>query len=141
MIKEGYQPYIKRAIIQGYCILNYIWNNVRKIDIIQISSIYPLLLGWFATKLVIKKRRIPIIATWHDLYSQTVSIEQRKLKSVMNHKYFKTKPYQHQLDCFNESKDHSVFAILLEQGLGKTKVVLDTVSYLIMNEDIVENKK
>jgi len=50
--------------------------------------------------------------------------------------YFKTKPYDHQLECFNISKDKDVYAILLEQGLGKTKVVLDTVAYLIMNDEI-----
>ena len=37
----------------------------------------------------------------------------------------KTKPFEHQLDSFNYSKEHSKFLLGDEQGLGKTKQALD----------------
>ena len=43
---------------------------------------------------------------------------------------YKTKPYEHQLECLQLSRDKQAFAIFLEQGLGKTKIVLDTAAYL-----------
>lgn len=45
---------------------------------------------------------------------------------------FKTKPRAHQLDCFKKSALKPVFALLMEAGTGKTKVVLDTAAYLFM---------
>lgn len=48
----------------------------------------------------------------------------------------KTKPYQHQQECLDLSKDKEYFAILLEQGLGKTKVLLDTAAWLYCQEKI-----
>ncbi len=38
---------------------------------------------------------------------------------------FKTKPYQHQLDCFEYALNHRRFILGDEQGLGKTKQVID----------------
>ena len=38
---------------------------------------------------------------------------------------FKTKPFPHQLDCFEYAKDHSCFILGDEQGLGKTKQTID----------------
>ena len=46
---------------------------------------------------------------------------------------FFTRPYAHQRDCWDLSKDLAVFAILYEQGLGKTKVALDTSTHLYQN--------
>jgi SNF2 family DNA or RNA helicase len=43
---------------------------------------------------------------------------------------FKTTPYEHQLEVFGLSRDKSYFALLMEQGTGKTKVLLDTAGYL-----------
>jgi len=48
----------------------------------------------------------------------------------------KTEPYAHQQECFDLSKDQKSFAILLEQGLGKTKVALDTAAFLHDRGDI-----
>ncbi|MDF2534136.1 MAG: hypothetical protein K0R18_293 [Bacillales bacterium] len=38
---------------------------------------------------------------------------------------FKTKPYQHQIDSFNYAEENEMFALCDEQGLGKTKQVID----------------
>ncbi len=43
---------------------------------------------------------------------------------------FKTTPYSHQLESYNLSKDKKAFALLMEQGTGKTKVALDKTAYL-----------
>lgn len=43
---------------------------------------------------------------------------------------FKTKPFQHQLDCFNISRDQELFAYFMEMGTGKSKIIIDTVAHL-----------
>lgn len=43
---------------------------------------------------------------------------------------FKTQPFKHQLNALMASRDARVYALLMEMGTGKTKVVIDTVSYL-----------
>jgi hypothetical protein len=43
---------------------------------------------------------------------------------------FKTEPYQHQRKAFYLSRDKKAFALLMEQGTGKTKVALDNAAYL-----------
>jgi hypothetical protein len=43
---------------------------------------------------------------------------------------FKTKPYDHQLEAFNLSSELESFALLMEQGTGKTKVIIDTAAHL-----------
>ena len=49
----------------------------------------------------------------------------------MNDKYtFKTEPYAHQHKVFNQSKDKEFFALLMEMRTGKSKVVIDTASFL-----------
>ena len=43
---------------------------------------------------------------------------------------FKTKPYQHQYDAFIKSKDKNSYALFMEQGTGKSKVIIDNIAYL-----------
>lgn len=43
---------------------------------------------------------------------------------------FKTKPFVHQLDVFLRSRDMESFALLMEQGTGKSKVIVDTAGWL-----------
>lgn len=43
---------------------------------------------------------------------------------------FKTQPYKHQLDALVASRDARNYALLMEMGTGKTKVIIDTCSYL-----------
>lgn len=51
--------------------------------------------------------------------------------SAQAHPYvFKSKPYPHQLECFELSRTKQAFAILFEMGAGKSKVVVDTAAYL-----------
>lgn len=49
---------------------------------------------------------------------------------------FKTKPFEHQLGVFNRSRDSEVFALLMEQGTGKTKVEIDSAAWLFQRGEI-----
>jgi SNF2 family DNA or RNA helicase len=42
---------------------------------------------------------------------------------------FKTKPFDHQVKCFNFFKNLNMGGLFLEMGLGKTKVVIDVIAY------------
>ena len=43
---------------------------------------------------------------------------------------FKTKPYEHQLKALEVSHDNEAFALLMDMGTGKSKVLVDTIAYL-----------
>ena len=43
---------------------------------------------------------------------------------------FKTKPYAHQLKALQESYQEESFALLMDMGTGKSKVLVDTIAYL-----------
>lgn len=50
---------------------------------------------------------------------------------------YKTEPRAHQRKAFGISRDRAAFGLFLEQGLGKTKVLLDTAAYLYAAGKIV----
>ena len=43
---------------------------------------------------------------------------------------FKTEPYDHQLESLEISSHHNLFALFLEMGLGKSKILLDNAALL-----------
>lgn len=43
---------------------------------------------------------------------------------------YKTEPYEHQATVFKLSRDEIDFALLMEMGTGKTKVIIDTAAWL-----------
>ena len=43
---------------------------------------------------------------------------------------FETKPFEHQRRAFYMSRDKENFALLMEQGTGKTKIIIDNAAYL-----------
>ena len=49
---------------------------------------------------------------------------------------FKTEPFAHQLKAWELSKDKESFALFMEMGTGKSKVILDTAAYLYDNGKI-----
>ena len=51
-------------------------------------------------------------------------------KSVVSDYKFKTKPYKHQYDVFMKSRHKESYALFMEQGTGKSKVIIDNVAYL-----------
>ena len=48
---------------------------------------------------------------------------------MIDYKY-KTKPFEHQDLDFFRSRDMDEFALFLEMGLGKSKIVVDTAAWL-----------
>lgn len=49
---------------------------------------------------------------------------------------FRTKPFEHQLRDFLRSRDMPEFAVFWEQGTGKTKLIIDTVTWLYQKGEI-----
>ena len=49
---------------------------------------------------------------------------------------FETEPFEHQRKAFYMSRDKENFALLMEQGTGKSKVIIDTAAYLYANNKI-----
>jgi len=56
-------------------------------------------------------------------------------EDYINYK-FKTKPFKHQFDAFMNSKDKEAYALFMEQGTGKSKVIIDNISYLFRKGSI-----
>jgi SNF2 family DNA or RNA helicase len=48
----------------------------------------------------------------------------------------KTKPYAHQQVALDMSRDREAFALLMEMGTGKTKVIIDTAGHLFLKGKI-----
>jgi hypothetical protein len=49
---------------------------------------------------------------------------------------YKTTPFEHQARAFLRSRDELYFALLMEMGTGKTKVVIDTAAWLFAKREI-----
>ena len=49
---------------------------------------------------------------------------------------FKTKPYKHQLDVFERSWNKDIYALFMEMGTGKSKILLDNLGILYDNGKI-----
>lgn len=49
---------------------------------------------------------------------------------------FETEPFEHQRRAFYMSRDKENFALLMEQGTGKTKVIIDNAAYLYAQNKI-----
>jgi hypothetical protein len=65
----------------------------------------------------------------------TASKDKRRSVKELARRYsvsydFGTAPYDHQLKAFLLSRDSPFFALFMEQGTGKTKVILDTAGHL-----------
>jgi len=56
--------------------------------------------------------------------------KQRPAPPEALHFRFKTAPRDHQLRAFHLSKDRVAYGLWLEQGLGKTKIIIDNAAYL-----------
>lgn len=48
---------------------------------------------------------------------------------MIDYKY-KTKPFEHQHIDFMTSRDRDDYALFLEMGLGKSKIIVDTAAWL-----------
>lgn len=64
-----------------------------------------------------------------DVLSPVASNDSAPLPKIDDY-IFKTKPFDHQLRIFAETRDRPVHALLMEQRTGKTKIVIDNAAYL-----------
>ena len=69
--------------------------------------------------------------SWGHFYVASAHVED--LNSFFD---FKTKPYEHQATWFSKVKDKAHFAFEWEMGCGKTKIVLDLLSYKYLQGEI-----
>ena len=66
-----------------------------------------------------------------NLKAMEENLKMKKADLPVNDDYnFKTKPFDHQRKAFYISRDKKSFALLMEQGTGKTKVIIDNAAYL-----------
>lgn len=49
---------------------------------------------------------------------------------------FKTRPFAHQQDCWEKTRHKKAYAIFWEQGTGKTKLTIDTLAWLFMEQHV-----
>jgi hypothetical protein len=70
--------------------------------------------------------------------SEKINLENKKIELEFKNypEIFKTKPLNHQFKSFEISKDLKFYGLFFEQGCGKTKVIIDTASYLFLNKKI-----
>ena len=69
---------------------------------------------------------------------ETLKYKEQELPSNDDFK-FKTKPFEHQRRAFYMSRDKESFALLMEQGTGKTKVIIDNAAYLYAPNGVLRN--
>ena len=72
-----------------------------------------------------------------NLKEMEANIKMKQAELPSNDDYdFKTKPFDHQRKAFYMSRDKKAFALLMEQGTGKTKVIIDNAAYLYAKGEI-----
>ena len=49
---------------------------------------------------------------------------------------YKTRPFDHQQKVLNDSYNKEFFALFMEMGLGKSKVIIDTIGMLYKEKQI-----
>lgn len=79
-------------------------------------------------------KRVKEIIRKRDDEQRTRDAKKRDVKKVVFD--FKTRPYDHQMKAFSISRDKANFALLMEMGTGKTKVIIDTAAYLFSKGEI-----
>lgn len=68
---------------------------------------------------------IEIVGDIPDDIKKRLEIEEQMENGDEGDLTFKTKPFQHQLECYEFAKEHSKFILGDDQGLGKTKQSID----------------
>ena len=80
----------------------------------------------------------PILEKYVDLLIEAENTRSAKVEVLPTNDdfKFKTKPFDHQRKAFYMSRDKEAFGLLMEQGTGKTKVIIDNAAYLYANNKI-----
>jgi SNF2 family DNA or RNA helicase len=80
----------------------------------------------------------PILEKYVDLLIEAENTRSAKVDVLPTNDdfKFKTKPFDHQRKAFYMSRDKEAFGLLMEQGTGKSKVIIDNAAYLYANDKI-----
>ena len=80
----------------------------------------------------------PILQKYVDLLIEAENTRSAKVEVLPTNDdfKFKTKPFDHQRKAFYMSRDKEAFGLLMEQGTGKSKVIIDNAAYLYANNKI-----
>ena len=54
----------------------------------------------------------------------------------MSTNFFKTKPYDHQIEALNRGMNQSSYGYLMEMGTGKSKVLIDNLAGLALQNKV-----
>lgn len=77
------------------------------------------------------KDNTKVLEAIDELHAQALALAKPQSRPAMPTDYrFKTKPFDHQLRTFMISRDALAYALLMEAGTGKTKVIIDTAAWL-----------
>ena len=76
------------------------------------------------------------VLTWRNdvinIQRQIRHAQKFKTETLPTDYTFKTKPFAHQISCFNFFKELTMGGLFLEMGLGKTKIIIDIITYLTL---------
>lgn len=70
-----------------------------------------------------------------EIKSKRESFAKKEVPVVNDYK-FETQPYEHQLKAFALSREKEAFALLMDMGTGKSKVIIDTAAYNYIKDRI-----
>lgn len=79
------------------------------------------------------------LETYRRISEQELEVSKRKTQDfteVLKNFPFKLPPFSHQAKAFALSRDEEYFALFMEMGTGKTKVIIDTAAYLWLSGKI-----
>ncbi len=104
---------------------NYNQEIIEKIKQIPSKSWDPNKKQWWLPKIFLQQFLDSIKGYPYEIVEYKKPINKVKADTFK----FKTKPFQHQLDCFEWAKERERFLLGDEQGLGKTKQSIDVAVY------------
>lgn len=84
---------------------------------------------------VISEYLLTIEEKRQDAREAKASSQGLSYKDIRDYK-FKTTPFDHQAQAFMRSREAENFALFMEQGTGKTKVIIDTAAWLYLEKKI-----
>ena len=132
-IKDAYLilsfPYGQKSISFVKTLIEHRWDPCRKVWKVTASlENLKTVVAYFKDVKISAE-----VVTWKE----TLLAKQRQIQFAQKFKTttlptdytFKTKPFDHQIQCFNFFKEINIGGLFLEMGLGKTKVVIDIISY------------
>lgn len=114
------------------------WDAKRKVWVFELTRRNVLYLADMFSDAVFDDGMAEMIRTFRELGEQErLYREAKHAGNVPADDFaFKTKPFEHQRKAFYLSRDRDVFALFMEQGTGKSKIIVDTIAWLYAKGEI-----